>query len=448
MIRIALQSAAHHRRSFLATGVVILVGTTLVSSMAAILATGIAPETAVADRPFLTQFPLIMGTWILAIVVFAVVSTVSVALENRTEEITGLRLIGATPEQVRRLAAVETAAISVVAALPGVALSYLLGGVIVSRVAANGLISAASHYTPGWVLPATAGLLVIAAGVLGGHLGARSAARRSPIGAPETAASRQRGPRVRRAAAVTLIVIGLASSVTSLAMDPSSVYATAATGPGVVLVAVGTALLAAEILGLANRLLGKASVRGTASVHLARIILREVPQRSRPLVTFLVLFIGVSSGTLTMQAIENDANSNSGGIGAVMASINYLVVVLIAAFMAIALANTIVSAIAARREELRDLRLVGATAGQVRRTVVAEGVIAILASAVAAAVSAAVVVIPFAIAKLGTPLAVLNPVPYVMTIVIGALLTIGIISAATRLPGRRVVSGEDHKLRG
>lgn len=62
MIRFALQSAAHHRRSLLATSLVILVETTLVSAMAGILATGRDAGTADSDRPFLTQFPLIMGT--------------------------------------------------------------------------------------------------------------------------------------------------------------------------------------------------------------------------------------------------------------------------------------------------------------------------------------------------------------------------------------------------
>ncbi|GAA0034817.1 MULTISPECIES: FtsX-like permease family protein [Brevibacterium] len=441
MIRIALQSAAHHRRSFLATGLVILVGTTLVTAMAGILATGLDAGTVGADRPFLTQFPLIMGTWILAIVIFAVVSTVAVALDNRTEEIIGLRLIGATPEQVRHMTAVETAAISVVAAVPGALLGYLLGGVIVSRVVALGLISPASGFAPGVVLPAAAGLFVVVSGVLGGYLGARAAAHRSPVGAIDIGRARRQSPGIRRGAAVMLIAAGLTASATSLTMDAASVYATAATGPGVVLVSVGTALLAGEILALTNRVLGVVPDRGSAVGHLARINLRAVPQRTRPLVTFLVLFIGVSAGTLSMQAIENEANADSGGIGAVMASINYLVVVLIAAFMAIALANNLVSAINARQQELTDMRLVGATTTQVRGTVLTEGAVAVLASAVCATVVAAIAVVPFAIAKLGTPLAVLDPVPYVSMIAVAAVLTLGIIAVATQAPGRRAESG-------
>lgn len=440
MILIALQSAAQHRRSFFATGIGVLVGTALVAAMAGVLGTGLAEDTLDVDRPFLTQFPAIMGTWILAIVVFAVVSTVAVALEGRAEEVTGLRLIGATPEQVRKMIAIETAGVAIAATIPGIALSYLFSWIIIDRVQDSGLIDRTSRYAPGIILPLLAGLLIVIASIAGGYLGAKTAAKRSPVDVPETTKRAPRGRRIRTITAAALIAVGLTSSSTSMAMDPASVYATAVTGPGVVLVAVGLALIAAEILTLSNLALRAVPARRSVSWHIARINLRTVPERIRPVVTFLILFVGVSAGTLSMQGIENTANAHTGGvdgIGTVMASINYLVVVLIAAFMAVALANNLVSAINGRREELSTMSLIGATTAQTRRTLIAETLVATIASTLVATVGAIITVIPFAIAKLGTPLAALTPAPYLATIMAGGILTIGITALAARTHSKR-----------
>lgn len=51
--------------------------------MMSLLGTGLAESTAAADRAFLVQFPLIMGGWAVAIVLFAMVSTISVAHRPR-----------------------------------------------------------------------------------------------------------------------------------------------------------------------------------------------------------------------------------------------------------------------------------------------------------------------------------------------------------------------------
>ncbi|MEV4079407.1 hypothetical protein AB0J43_03825 [Nonomuraea fuscirosea] len=55
---------------------------------------------------------------------------------------------------------------------------------------------------------------------------------------------------------------------------------------------------------------------------MAAINLSAAPERMRPIVTFLTLFISVAAGTLSMQGIENSvgpANSTA----QVLASINY-----------------------------------------------------------------------------------------------------------------------------
>lgn len=433
MIRLAFLSVARQRAGALATALVVLVGTALLAGMAAVMATGLAPSTPDGDRPFLVQFPVILGSWILAIVIFAVVSTVGVALGGRVDEIRGLRLIGATPAQVQWMVTIETIAVSAVAAVAGVGLGYGLGSAVVSMTAITGVTSGEAPFMPGVLLPVSAGAITAVAAGIGAFLGSRAGARRSPVGL-ETAVRRARATRPRRIVAGALIVGGLGSSATALAMDPSTVYATAATGPGCVLVAVGAALFASELLHAADVVLGRVLQRvGSADARLAATNLRIAPSRIRPAATFLTLLIGVSVGTLSMQAIENSATDVSGGIGQLMAAINYLVVVLIAAFMTIALVNNLIASIGQRRGELAVMSSVGATIGQSTRMLLIEVAIAVIVSVLAGSIGAIVAVIPFAILKTGSVAAAFQLVPVLIAVVAAA----GIALLTTAVVGRR-----------
>ncbi|WP_022885391.1 FtsX-like permease family protein [Glaciibacter superstes] len=441
MIRLALLSIARHRAGAAATALVTLVGVVLLSGMAGVMATGLAASTPGDDRAFLVQFPAILGSWILGIVAFAVISTVGVALGGRTDEIRGLRLIGATPGQVRRMVAIETLVIATTAAVPGVLLGYALGAVIVTTTATTGVISGAGGFVPGVLAPVLAGLIVIAAATIGAFVGSREAANRSPIGEP-TAKRRSQAARPRRILAGALILIGLASSATALVMEPDSVYATAATGPGCVLVAVGAALLATEMLTLAERTLLVALHRlGGVGARLAATNIRIAPERIRPAVTFLTLFVGVAAGTLSMQSIENQAAGSGDGIGQLMAAINYLVVLLIAAFMSIALINNLIASIKQRRGELAVMSSIGATTGQSTRMLVCETAMATIVAVVVGLVGSIAAVIPFAILKTGTVADAVQGLPLIAVVIAAsgiALLTTVITGKQTARTARAV----------
>ncbi|TYB62818.1 FtsX-like permease family protein [Nonomuraea sp. PA05] len=467
MLKIALRSFAHHRTAAIATGLVALVGTMLITGMMSLLGTGLATSTAAADRTFLVQFPLIMGGWTVAIVLFAMVSTIGVALGGRAGEIAGIRLVGATPRQVQGMLVVETAAVTAVMALPGLAGGHLVGWVITRGLHAAGLTSAASAYAPGVLLPVLGVLVVLAASVLAAWIGSRSPAGRSPVAdaapppprrtsrtGPRRRTSRTEPPRRtsrteppprsrterrpgrgRRVAATLMIGAGLASSAAVFGMDPADILTTAMTGPGCVLVAAGLCVLAPELIALVNLVLrALRPAHRTAPAHLAAINLSAAPDRVRPTVTFLTLFVGVAAGTLSMQGIEN-ASGTAGSTGQVLASINYFVVALIAAFMAIALSNNLVASIARRRAEFAVMSLIGSTGGQTHRMLVREIGAATAVSVVAGSVGAFFAVLPFAVVKTGDPLQAAAPLPYAVTIAIGVGVTLGVSS----LVGRRVI---------
>ncbi|SDI24460.1 putative ABC transport system permease protein [Sinosporangium album] len=439
MIKIAIRSFAHHRGSAIATGLVALVGTILVTGMMSLLGTGLAESTVAADREFLVRFPLIVGGWTVAIVLFAMVSTISVALTGRAGEIAGIRLIGATPRQVQQMLVIETAAITAIMALPGLAIGYLVGWIVTRSIHSAGLTDAASAFAPGVLLPVLGVLIVLAASVLAAWTGSRSLAHRSPVADASPPPRRRMGRhpgRRRRIAAAIMIVAGLASSTAVLGMAPDDVLTTAMTGPGVVLVAVGLCILAPELMAMANTTLSAfRPARTTAPSYMAAINLSAAPDRVRPIVTFLTLFISVAAGTLSMQGIENSvgaANSQA----QVLASINYLVVALIAAFMAIALTNNLITSITQRRAEFAVMSLVGSTSAQTQRMLVHEVGTATAISVIAGSVGAFVTVLPFAIVKTGDPLQAAAPLPYLVTIVVGIGVTLGV----TSLVGRRTIS--------
>ncbi|WP_116110655.1 ABC transporter permease [Amycolatopsis ruanii] len=432
MVGLALRLFRHHRGAAVATGLIAVIGMALVTAMTALLATGLADTTTVADRSFLTQFPLIMGGWVVAIVVFATVSTVTVTLAGRAGEIGGLRLIGATPKQIRVMVSAETFAVATVALLPGLGAGYLLGWIVLAAVRSSGLTDPASAYSPGLGLPLAGAVVVLVASAAAAWIGSRGTAGRSPVGGPPPAVAR-RSARPRRVAAAVLLVAGIGSASAVFGLPADSIATTAMTGPATVFVAIGLSMLAPELVGVGNRVLAVLSPRGAAG-HLAAINLAAAPARVRPAVTFLTLLVGVSAGTLAMQGIEN-RHSAGGGTAQVLASINYLVVVLIAVFMAIALTNNLVAALGRRREEFSAMSLIGSTAGQTRGMLLREIGLATVVSVVAAVAGAVVCVIPFAVVKTGSAAAAFDAGPYLLSVVFGVVIALG----ATVAAGGRVV---------
>jgi putative ABC transport system permease protein len=104
-------------------------------------------------------------------------------------------------------------------------------------------------------------------------------------------------------------------------------------------------------------------------------------------------------------------------------------------FTAIAVVNTFAIATAGRRREYADLRLAGATGGQVRRLVTAEAAIAVAAGLVLGAAVTAIVVGAFSLAQDGVLRVFVDPPTY--GALVGATALLGLLAGA--LPVRLVV---------
>jgi putative ABC transport system permease protein len=112
-----------------------------------------------------------------------------------------------------------------------------------------------------------------------------------------------------------------------------------------------------------------------------------------------------------------------------------LMVVISLGFTAIAVVNTFAIATSARRREFADLRLAGATAGQVHRMAGREAAITVTVGLVLGAAVTAIVVGVFSIAQDGTFRLIIDPVTYAG--MLGGVALLGLVSGA--LPARIVL---------
>jgi putative ABC transport system permease protein len=113
-------------------------------------------------------------------------------------------------------------------------------------------------------------------------------------------------------------------------------------------------------------------------------------------------------------------------------TLNYVVVGMLALFVAIMLVNTLLAATAYRRGEFARQRLAGATPGQVLAMVVAESVLLTVTGVLFGSVASVVTILPFSIARIDDPLPSLAPGRYAVIVAVVVVLTFAAAVGATR----------------
>ncbi|WP_210573101.1 FtsX-like permease family protein [Streptomyces sp. GESEQ-4] len=189
---------------------------------------------------------------VLLIIGFVMASALAVAVGGQRRDLALMRAVGATPKQIRRLAATQATLIAGVAMVPGVALGYLLAGRFRDLLVDRGVLPQTLPLTLS-PLPAAATVLLLAAAV---QLSARGAAwRTSRMPATEAVAESRSEPRnpskLRTRAGLLLIVAATALSVVPLLSR--TVLGSAATSMAGIIGAIGLALAGpALVRGLGN----------------------------------------------------------------------------------------------------------------------------------------------------------------------------------------------------
>ncbi|MFL4905623.1 FtsX-like permease family protein [Streptomyces sp. MMS24-I2-30] len=271
-----------------------------------------------ASRSLLIVLAGSLAGIVLLVTGFVTAGALGVCIAGQRRDLALMRAVGATPKQIRRLAAGQSTLVAAVALVPGVALGYLLAGQFRQLLADRGVLSADLPLTVG-PLPAVATLLLML-GVVG--LSARAAAwRTSRMAATEAVAESRSEPRrpsrARTSAGLLLIAgAGVISVVPLLARTMVGATATSLAG---IVSAIGLALAGPALVARA----GSAAVRllrpGTAApTWLALANIRAYAQRIAGVVSPLamaVVFVLTYTLTQTTVLAATAADTRDGTLG-------------------------------------------------------------------------------------------------------------------------------------
>lgn len=271
-----------------------------------------------ASRSLLILLAGSLSGIVLLVTGFVTAGALGVCIAGQRRDLALMRAVGATPKQIRRLAAAQSTVVAAVALAPGVGLGYLLAGRFRDLLTDRGVLAADLPLAVG-PLPALATVLLMLAVV---RLSARAAAwRTSRMAATEAVAeSRSEPRRPSRARTHTgLLLIAAACVMSSLPLLSRTVLGASATSLAGIVSAIGLALAGPALVARA----GSAAVRllrpGTAApTWLALANIRAYAQRVAGVVSPLamaVVFVLTYTLTQTTVLAATDADTRDGTLG-------------------------------------------------------------------------------------------------------------------------------------
>ncbi|EPD66601.1 ABC transporter permease [Streptomyces sp. HGB0020] len=414
MFVLAMRSVRQRPGRFLATLLSAFLGAVIVMMFNSLQDTAGQAGVDAVSHDTLSTSASVVGGYGTLLVFFAVASTLTVNVRQRTAELELLRCSGATPAQIKRMVVGEAVAVALIGAVLAIGPAMLGGRLLLDAFQDSGQVARSVDYSFG-VFALDSGIavtLIAAAGAA--FLAVRRATRRRE----------QRG-RARTLLAYASLGIGGVSVLSTFAFSAKDAALMAPPAYGAILLSVGFALLAPRLLkGVLDRL----ELSG-ASGWLAVRNLRERADHLAGILMSLILFTAMATATLYMQAVESDAIEASGLTKSVDAknleSLNLTVVGIIVVFVCIMLVNSLYAATTYRRREFGQQRLAGATPGQVLGTVGAEGLIVTVVGVCFGTVAALAGIVPFTIVRSDSVLPHQGCGIYVAVVALAMAVTLG-----------------------
>lgn len=423
MLRIALLSLRHRTGAFAASFASLFLGATILMAFASMLDTAGGPHVTATDEETLVTMASVVGGWGLLIVVFAVASTLTLQVRQRSREMALLKSVGATPAQVRRMIVGEAAVVSVVAAAAAVLPALVAGRLVFGLLQDSDQVAPAVDHRFGPVAVGMGLGITFVAATAAALVTARRAARMGAVEAVADADLAEPSPgeaavggaaagagtgslsRKRKVAGAAFMALGLwTGTLTVVLFDGEGADAMQTAGQASIWFAIGLALLSPALLrGGTAIAAGPLQRLGGAAGYLTVQNLRRRTRQMAGAVMPVVLFTAIATATITMQMVENDATSAAGVLETNeernIETLNFVVVGMIAVFAAIMLVNTLVAATLHRRRELGQQRLVGSTPPQVLAMVGLEALVVAGTGVAAGAAASLVTIVPFTIAR-------------------------------------------------
>ncbi|MFK4106882.1 FtsX-like permease family protein [Streptomyces sp. NPDC019531] len=398
MLALAMRSIRHRPGRLAATLLATFLGAAIIMTFNSMHDTAQATGVDDVSAKSLGQVAGVVGGYGTLLVFFAVASTMTVNVRQRSEEISLLRSTGATPAQIRLMVVGESAVVALIGALLAIGPGMLGGRMLLDLFQDSGQVAQNVDYTFGPVALLTGIDTTLLASVGAAFLAVRRATRAA-------AGIRSSGrSRIRVLIGAAAVVVGTIGVCITLSIDPDDPLVMAPAVYGAVLIAVGLALVAPLALrGLMERceplLTG---IAGSSGYLAAQNMRRRAAEQSGVLLP-LILFIGMATATLYMQAIDNDVLEASGLTQSVtdknVETMNLVVVGIIVAFACVMLINSLYAATSDRSREFGQQRLAGATPGQVLTAVTVEALVLTVLGAFFGTVAAIAGILPFNAAK-------------------------------------------------
>lgn len=438
MFTLALGSLRRRVSAFVATFLAMFLGATILMSFASMLDTAGGSGVDDTSKETLITMGVVVGGWGLLLVVFAVVSTLSLSVRQRSAEMALLRNIGATPGQIARMIVGESAVLALVAAVVAIPAGMLGGRGLLELLASSGQVEEGIAYTFGPVALAMGMTITIGSAVIAALITARRTARLNAAAATNAAATdNARLGRKRLFTGLAFLALGLnLAIVTATAMKGKGSDAMQTAGQTSIWVAIGLAILAPALVRKTTALIAGPLERRGLTGYLAVQNLRQRTGQMAAVVMPVILFTAIGTATLVMQAVENKAMDASGLLKTNeqknIETLNFVVIGMIVAFAAIMLINTLVAATSHRRREFAQQRLTGATPRQVLRVVALESVVLTAVGVLFGTFASLFTILPYSYARTGDVLPTTGTAMYALMVALAVVLSLGTGYAAAR----------------
>jgi putative ABC transport system permease protein len=300
MLEIAAATLQQRRTSFAGAALALAIGTGIIAMMAQALAATFGGGDALTEAQAMAATT---GVISVTVTVTIVISTFAFIVEQRSRELALLRLVGATPSQVRRMILAEAGLLAAPAALAGCVLGVIGSGWLNLWMTDQGIAPSWFHIGVNPIALLIAWLLGTGSALAGSAAVALRAARMKPVSALRESAVNPRrlgflrwllGVGFLAAAAITGYVI--ANSDPAHATNPRK-YAMVP-----LLYVVGFALLAPLLLRPLARLCTLPFIRRDAGALLVRQNTLNAGRRVASLVTPAVFAVGLVAAVMCMQS--------------------------------------------------------------------------------------------------------------------------------------------------
>ncbi|MFJ5772736.1 ABC transporter permease [Streptomyces sp. NPDC093094] len=421
MFAMALRNVRFQPGRLVSTLLATFLGAAIVMAFASMFDTRSAPGVDDTSATSLGIAANVVGGYGTLLVFFAVASTMTVNVRQRSGELTLLRAAGATPGQVRLMVVGESALVALVGAALAIVPAWFGGRALLDVFQDTDQVAPSVDYVFGAVALAMGFGTTLVAAVGGAFLAVRRATR-SALGRTE-----QPRTRARTTGAVVLALVAAGLLAVTGTLEPDDPILMAPAGYGAILLSLGLGLLAPALL----RILA-APARGT----LSGMTLRQGADRQSGIFLPLVSFVGMATGTLYIQTVATDTLKASGLSQTVedknLETLNLVVVGIIVVFACVMLVNGLYAATSERVREFGQLRLAGATPRQVLGVVAAEGLALTVLGVVLGTGAAVAGILAYSRARTGDAVPELGPAIWVTIAVIAAASTLVTTLATAR----------------